>query len=522
MAKLPDIVQGERAALRVYDNYGAVVAAANQNMGLVNQAIEGAGKVAEEHREYALNGVNSEYQDVMSEFRIRAGGLKYATVADIEEMGLDDVIDTNGRDAIPKSEWYPIALERKMNEARRVYGEKIVSPIDRQRWLDETAANDRKVLEAESIRAVEESHAHMEELKRVDTVDAMRAGRWQTARDKASSIRDPSIRQKALSEINVAEVNHQEALFIESASPADLKAMADEYRTEEFIASDPRSSDELISAANRLDRIADERINEAKLSDAKIRSAYQTNALRGIYDASERGALTYEMIVAAESNPLADESFVKSLRGVWKNYKDNLASGPWANTSDPGVLSKLRGNIANPEFDKGQARRELNAAIPYLTESKWNELDKSLQASVDPVKAVGVRTTEQMIQGRLLGMGIDTGRDASKEDVIQGEFYRSIVDSALMNAQAAKGDKPLTDVERTSIINRSMYQAERQAPGRLWGTNTYGSVIELISEREGEDNALKKVNDISSRIRARGGEVTPDLIYKFYKADKGW
>ena len=203
--KLPDITYGRASSPSGGPGPQVAVRAAAERQQIVNAGFKAAEEVGTAYRDFELRKHDAEYQNEMSDFRTKAATMKVATPAEIKALGLDDVIDTEGKEFIPKSEWYPVALERMMEKNKEKYASRIKSPKDRAKWTQEMDSHNNQILLRETKIAAEESARHLEQLKQVSYEESIRAEDYEGARSAAASMTDPVLRDKYMHEVDVTE-----------------------------------------------------------------------------------------------------------------------------------------------------------------------------------------------------------------------------------------------------------------------------------------------------------------------------
>ncbi len=220
--KLPDIQYGQARSLPKGPGAQAAVGPALQRQRLSQQAIQLAGEVAAEHREYEVTKSTSGYADEMEQFRLQTAGMNYASPEELKAAGLDKYVSVEGRQHIPKSEWYPEALRAKMDQARSRWGEGIRSESDRKTWDEKVSSANNEMLIRETERATRESARHIQQLKLSDAQDAIDAGNFNTAIEVANTIKDPLLRKSTIKKVEQAQaVDYANTLAV-TGTPAEI------------------------------------------------------------------------------------------------------------------------------------------------------------------------------------------------------------------------------------------------------------------------------------------------------------
>jgi len=420
------------------------VAESRQKQAILGEAFKQARDVSESHRAYELNKVNSQYADEMSDWRREASSKDVLSAGEIKAMGLDDVIDTQGREFIPKYEWYPTALERRMDETRSKYGGKIKSGADRNKWESAVGKSDNKMLESEVNQAFKEQRTVDRKMRLNDLDQYVRSGHYDSARTVLSDpmfAGDPEAEQM-MNKINVTEERHEDQTFMQNASPEELRERAVEMRSKDYTESSSRSAADLASDANTMDSMAKVRETQAtkeatKAYNAAVDTHWQNNW-------NDPSALVANMPMG-----LKDED----IRSI-VNFASSTAGGTTVKTDVPtwDMIETMSGQEPDRFRDTNllQYRDKLSTA-QYQT-FRQRQLDLEKQASGETDKPPSYQTDKSLIDTGLTRLGINptgtSGRNERHE--MTSVFARELEDAEAENQRAGKG--PLTNTEKEQII----------------------------------------------------------------------
>ena len=440
--KLGNITYQKVAPARSADPSG-VVREYRQKQNLLNQSIKIGNQIAGEQRDYIMNKANAGYADEMSAFRSEAAKVSVADRAAIKAMGLDDEVDMEGREYVPKIEWYPKALQKQMDLAREKYGTQIRFKGDRDSWVQETATTEAKQMEQEIVNAANESREFYKQEKQASADAAYRSGNWQTARDIYS---DPfftgtpelrAFRETQLVNIDKGEEKEIIRNEVEAMTPNAKIEYASELRGQDYNEKSVLDADELEAIANGIERAANTEITQAE------------TAAKDLHEARVNDHITrYASDPRAMIERMPEDLDLKEKKAIYA-YANTVAKGLTTDTNEftwqmletmsPGELR----NANLPEY-----RDKLSSEHYQYFVKKKNELIAAANGTAD-ISAIA--TNDQLLAESMSVLGFDT-KTKNKGEIQNQIAVKSLIRNEWNKFQQENQREP-TYAEKQAIVN---------------------------------------------------------------------
>ena len=380
MARLPQISYGGVSQANL-QGPETEVRKSSQRIALVNQAQQGAERIADAHTEYKFNKAVSSYADEMSKFRQEAAKERVVGAEKIIAWGLDDVIDVSGRegDKFFRSEWYPEALKRVEEKARAKHGETLngKSRLEFNQTASESA---NRMMEREIEIAAEESFKELQAMKEADAADAIQAGQYETAVSIVAGMDVPdSVKREMESNIVLMRDENKIRDEIQTLnSPSELTSFAEYLRTPDATTRFQLNEEQLDQMAARADAKAKGIIDDAKIGQEKSNAAYAAATIAELDRRMMSGQLDSESwqqaIDAAEAR--GDKATVTSLISSRNNWYSSSGAGMFAmpghenvdmlearRLMDPAELVDVRLNMERSQYTKPQYEELLDRQV---------------------------------------------------------------------------------------------------------------------------------------------------------------
>ncbi len=508
--KLSDIQYGQARSLPKGPGAQAAVGPALQRMQLAQDTIKLLGEVAEEHREYELTKSTSGYADEMEEFRKQTAGMNYSSPEELKAAGLDDLVNVEGREHIPKSEWYPAALQRKMDQARDRWGQGIRSEGDRRQWIDKVTSANNEMLIRETEKAARETAAHIEGLKVSDVERSIRRGQFDTAMEAADSIRDPVKRERYKEDVLIAKEMNENANFRASATPEQLREQAVNMRSEEYNEGSNLSREQNEQQARQLETLANVRESEVKKREAEVYNARVDGHWQQYWN--DPAALLANM-----PEDLKQED-IRAIIG----FSSKTAGGGTIKT-DVAEWYKLDQMSTNPErFDEFadvnllQYRDKLSTADFQKLSTRQQELRAKQRGEVD---VPNYMTNEQLYNEGFAALGFAGSMKREERYALTGVFANEL--EAQERWRAANGKPPMTTAEKRQLINDiavgEVTRKDKVVQVRPFKDLDENEIATLAANVAGTGIAVTAESaDAASALMDKGIEVTRDNLIAAY------
>jgi len=494
MAKLPDI-QYQSYSPANPGSPDQAVANSNQKVALVNQALAGAETVVNAHREYQLAKTYSSYADEMSAFRQEASKELAVTPAKIIAWGLDDKIDTTGRETIYKSEWYPLLLERQMEKTKAKYAGQIQSLADRTKFDQRVGDANNQMLESEIAQAAHDSQMEHEAIVKSDIDKAITNGQWDTAMVAAehsglmpSEVQNIKLKVIEAKDNNTIHDDIQRAAEIaqRTGDTSQLEALSEHYRSQD-------ASEQYGVGVDKLDQWADQAANMAdKIKEGSATGAEKANKfyaaadMANIYSAMNNPAIPPDqlakMVADTQSRAAArgDTSTVKSTQSAWNNYKKNGGKGPAPIKNDPEAVIGVSNVVNDPNKSADEKLSVIEANRTGLDDKTYISFHQAVQKG----SAGDVVTDSQNMSRIKTQLEAQLGPVAMKA---HPEYLANMSSAYVqgMAAMAAEG-KPVSSAERvkyadellTEFANRPSITLDR----KLWFDKTHADIFAALDD----------------------------------------
>lgn len=456
--KLPDITYKKVSGPRGAPGPDTAVREHYAKQKILGQAFQVANDFAEQHAEYEANKVNSEYADDMTQLKTELATKRVATPDEIEEWGLSDQVSTTNADGsakeyIPKHEWYSKLLANEMERMTTEKAGKINSPKYREAWLNRVRDVNRGELERSVVQSARDAHEYQQDRVVNDVETALTAGRFQTARDILADpmfAGDPELKANLMNTINVAEEKRGLTVMARDASPAELRAKAEEIGTDEYNEGSALDAEELERQREDLLRMADAKETEAtalnKERNERLSAAWWDDYLA---KAGTTGVNASDLAGLSDL-PFLDKSDIKAAWKIFENAAEN--GSPFAKEYDPVAYNEVQDAIDSG--DPVAAKKALEQNIPSLDKSTYKTLDGQVRDLVDAPDTTSVTTDTQIVSDMLVTLGVDTTK--TSENLEQSRITKARVRSMYAGEVARKEanlQRKLTDEERIDIAD---------------------------------------------------------------------
>lgn len=496
--RLPDIQYGATPGVSNAPTPQQAVAASAQKMNILQKAQTAADEIATDYREYNVTKADNAYADEMAQFRKETSKLSVLTPGQVAALDID--IDTEDREYVPKIEWYPKLLEKRMEEYRGKHAASIRSPIDRNRWSSEIRKNDDKILEKEIEYAAAESRKFLAVEKMNDAENAANAGMWDTARSVyadpvfSSSPEMESKRESALAAIDLAQGQETIRDEVDSlgGSPTDIREFAAYLKTDEAHEKYPLNPNQLASESDRLNSMAKVIENQAKTNETRVYNA-GINEYWANYDTNPE-ALVANMPELHRMLPggLKDED-----RRAIYNYAEDAAENKSVRL-DVGTWDMLD-TMKSEEKDRFrelnlmQYRDKLSDTVYMSLKKDQTEIREQFAGKGDPPSFVTNATVMNLGLTRLdippTGGGTSTQAQRAEMKTIFGQALADAETESLK-----KNDRKINDQEKTDIIN-DIVMFEYTTKGKTRTVTPF------------EDMSSDDIVEINSTLRAANVDV---------------
>jgi hypothetical protein len=526
MAKLPEIRYERAAKVSGGLGPGSAVAEYKSRQSIVDTVFSVAEGLANEHAEYELNQTTSMYGDASARFEQDAAGLDSLDQKQITDMGLDDVFTAEDGKPVPKFQWYPVALERVMERSRTELADNITLGKNRESWDREMQTAEQAQLTRIVKQSEEAGRQYYRDIKIADFDNALTGLNFGTARsilDDPLFANDPALQAKLRDSINVAEEDNRLNVMGRNDSPAELRAEAVRMGTPEYNKGSPYDTNEANARIATLNRMADAKDKDAESGQKKLEIQQKAVLFADLNKKILNKTLTADDLAGIEMRPGMTSSDVNKAYGMLDNFQEN--DSPYAKVSTPAVLKTVRQAVNDVEnVTYADARAAVDGAAGDLTAGKYDELDRAVEARLDPVKQSGSRTTSQKIDGMITSMRIDTSSKASDTDVQVAESFRSAVFNAIAAESRAKGGRELSGDEVTKIVNDTFMTQQRveEDGGWFFFDKEHPNIFEKVSTIEGKNYPMVKMEldrIIAREPRARYTTQDYADAYTIYKQE---
>ena len=178
--KLPDIQLSATPGVSNAPTPRQAVEEYAQKQNILGKATQAANDIGTAYRQFNITKAENAYIEEMSTFMQEASKLNVLSPGEVNALDID--VDTEGREYIPKIEWYPQLLAKRQEEYREKHAASIPSPVDRNKWMEETSRVDNKILEREIANAAEESRKFIIVEKQMLAEKAFNDGQFDLAR----------------------------------------------------------------------------------------------------------------------------------------------------------------------------------------------------------------------------------------------------------------------------------------------------------------------------------------------------
>lgn len=502
--KLPDIQYGGTPTANAPSPQQAVDVY-SQKQALLQKAAGAAQEIAIASSEYNVTKADNAYADEMAAFRKESAKLDRLTPGQVKALDID--VDTEGKEYIPKIEWYPKLLAKRMEEYRGKHAATIRSNVDRQKWDAEVRRNDDKILEREIELAAAESRKSIAVQAAIDADNAYTAGHWDSARTalKAAenaykSTPEGTAQYEAkLDAIDLAE--GQEIIRDEvdaiGDNPDALRAYAASLKSDDAHQKYPLNPNQLAAESDRLESLATVKENEAEKKKNKDSAERLTTYFHKYRDdpAGMVANITPDMSI--------DE--VKAL----ESYA-HAKSKPAEIKTDINVYRKLK-NMAMLDSEKFASDPKYNPAL-YGSKLDQADYDELMELYINALKGdvsyqTDLRTSTQLRTNALRILGVDEKKDPEK-----AYLFDKVAQEAVYAREKAIG-RSLDGLEKAAIYK----DLTRNAQGdKTWWSGVAGKfgakpsyeeqdIFEVLGSIDATDDEISNATRV---LTERGVPIT--------------
>ena len=498
--KLPDVQYGGTPGVGNAPSPQQAVSEYAQKQNILQKAQSAANEISLAAREYNVTKADNAYADEMATFRKEAAKKSVLTPGEVAALDID--VDTEGKEYIPKSEWYPKLLAKRMDEYRGKHAATIQSPIDRQKWTGEIAKNDNKILEREIEVAAEESRKFLVVQKLTDAENALNAGYWISARnalagkDFSASPELEAKRNDMLAKIDLAEGQESIRDKVDTIgnNPAALRQYADYLRTDEANDVLPLTADQLASESGRINSLAKTVESELKTNDTKayndgVDAYWQKN-----WD--NPSAMINNMPAGLKKEDITAIVNWADKRAKGETIVTNPAS--WTNLNEmsknPAEADKFR------ELNLNQYKDKLSTKDMRTMQDRQIELKEVFDGKKD---AAVYLNDGSILDSGTLALGITNGNTPAAPDYQKQQQIQALYNEQFQQAAKEK-QRALTVAEKQEIV-RQMNTSTQIKDIAWYGGSTTEAVT--LADLKPEQLVLYPV-----QLRTIGIDVTPESM----------